>query len=45
MIRPQMKAKEHKALLEALARGDEVVQDIGCIWVADDFVTVNRRQG
>jgi preprotein translocase subunit YajC len=30
MIRPQMKrAKEHKALLEALAKGDEVVTQGG----------------
>ena len=45
MIRPQMKkAKEHKALLEALAKGDEVVTQGGIagriIKVADDFVTV-----
>ena len=32
MIRPQMKkAKEHKALLEALAKGDEVVTGGGLI--------------
>ena len=45
MIRPQMKkAKEHKALLEALAKGDEVVTQGGIAGritkVADDFVTV-----
>ena len=32
MIRPQMKkAKEHKALLEALAKGDEVVTQGGLV--------------
>ena len=45
MIRPQMKkAKEHKALLEALAKGDEVVTQGGIAGritkVSDDFVTV-----
>ena len=45
MIRPQMKkAKEHKALVEALAKGDEVITSSGIAGriakVTDDFVTV-----
>ena len=45
MIRPQQKkAKEHKALLEALAKGDEVVTASGMVGritkVSDDFVTI-----
>ncbi len=45
MIRPQMKrAKEHKALVEALSKGDEVVTQGGIagriIKVGDSFVTV-----
>ena len=45
MIRPQQKkAKEHKALLEALAKGDEVITQSGMVGritkVSDDFVTV-----
>jgi len=45
MIRPQQKkAKEHKSLLEALAKGDEVVTHSGMAGritkVGDDFVTV-----
>ncbi len=45
MIRPQQKkAKEHKALLEALAKGDEVITQSGIVGrvskVGDDFVTV-----
>ena len=45
MIRPQQKkAKEHKALLEALGKGDEVVTQSGIVGrvtkVSDDFVTV-----
>ena len=45
MIRPQMKkAKEHKALLEALAKGDEVVTQGGLVGkvtkVGDSYVTV-----
>ena len=44
MIRPQQKkAKEHKALLEALGKGDEVVTASGMVGritkVGDDFVT------
>ena len=45
MIRPQQKkAKEHKALVEALAKGDEVITQGGIAGritkVADDFVTI-----
>ena len=46
MVRPQMKkAKEHKALLEALAKGDEVVTQGGLAGritkVGDDFVSIS----
>ena len=50
MIRPQMKkAKEHKALLAALAKGDEVVTQ-GClvgkvVKVGDSYVTVEVATG
>ncbi len=45
LIRPQMKkAKEHKALLETLAKGDEVVTQGGIVGkvvkVGDSYVTV-----
>jgi preprotein translocase subunit YajC len=45
MIRPQQKkTKEHKALIEALAKGDEVMTVSGMAGriskVTDDFVTV-----
>lgn len=45
MIRPQMKkAKEHKALVAALAKGDEVVTQAGIAGriakVGDDFIAV-----
>lgn len=45
MIRPQQKkAKEHKALLQALGKGDEVVTQSGMVGritkVSEDFVTV-----
>ena len=45
MIRPQMKkAKEHKALLDALGKGDEVVTQGGLAGrltkVGDEFVTI-----
>jgi preprotein translocase subunit YajC len=45
MIRPQQKkAKEHRALLEALAKGDEVVTNSGIAGritkVGDEFLTV-----
>lgn len=50
MIRPQMKkAKEHKALLAGLAKGDEVVTGGGLlgkvIKVADSYVTVEIAAG
>jgi preprotein translocase subunit YajC len=45
MIRPQQKkAKEHKALLEALSKGDEVVTQSGMAGrvtrVGDEFISV-----
>lgn len=45
MVRPQMKkAKEHKILLEALARGDEVVTQGGLAGrvtkISDNFVSI-----
>jgi preprotein translocase subunit YajC len=45
MIRPQQKkAKEHKALLEALSKGDEVVTQTGMAGrvtrVGDEFISV-----
>ncbi|MCK6411472.1 MAG: preprotein translocase subunit YajC [Azonexus sp.] len=50
MIRPQMKkAKEHKALIEALAKGDEVVTQGGLVGkivkVGDSYVTVEIAEG
>jgi len=50
MIRPQMrKAKEHKALLAALAKGDEVVTQGGIVGkvtkVGDSYVTVEIAEG
>ena len=50
MIRPQMKkTKEHKALLEALAKGDEVVTQGGIVGkvvkVGDSYVTVEIATG
>ncbi|WP_412481012.1 preprotein translocase subunit YajC [Azonexus sp. IMCC34839] len=50
MIRPQMKkAKEHKALLEALAKGDEVVTQGGIVGkvvkINDAYVTVEIAAG
>jgi preprotein translocase subunit YajC len=46
MIRPQMKkTKEHKALIAALAKGDEVITAAGIAGritkVSDDFVSVS----
>ena len=46
MIRPQMKkAKEHKALLDALGKGDEVITQGGIAGritkVGDDFISVS----
>ena len=50
MIRPQMKkAKEHKALLAALAKGDEVVTQGGIVGkivkVGDSYATVEIAAG
>ena len=50
MIRPQMrKAKEHKALIEALAKGDEVVTQGGIVGkitkVGESYVTVEIAEG
>ena len=50
MIRPQMKkAKEHKALLAALAKGDEVVTGGGLVGkvikVGDNYVTLEIAEG
>ena len=50
MIRPQMKkAKEHKALIEALQKGDEVVTQGGMVGkitkVSDAYVTIEIAQG
>ena len=50
MIRPQMKkAKEHKALLEALAKGDEVVTQGGIVGrvvkIGEGYVTLEVATG
>jgi len=50
MIRPQMKRqKEHKAMMEALAKGDEVVTAGGIVGkvtkLADSFVHVEVASG
>jgi preprotein translocase subunit YajC len=50
MVRPQMKkAKEHKALLAALAKGDEVVTQGGILGrivkVDESYVTVEIAAG
>jgi preprotein translocase subunit YajC len=50
MVRPQMKkAKEHKALIAALAKGDEVVTGGGLIGkvikVGDNYVTLEIAEG
>lgn len=50
MIRPQMKRqKEHKSMMEALAKGDEVVTAGGMVGkitkVADAYVTVEISDG
>ncbi len=50
MIRPQMKkAKEHKALLEALAKGDEVVTQGGLVGkvtkIGENYVSVEIAAG
>ncbi|MCB4361065.1 preprotein translocase subunit YajC [Quatrionicoccus australiensis] len=49
-IRPQMKkAKEHKALIDALAKGDEVVTGGGLVGkivkVGDNYVTLEVAEG
>jgi len=49
MIRPQMKrAKEHKSMLEALSKGDEVVTSGGIVGritkVGDSYVTLEVAQ-
>ena len=50
MVRPQMKkAKEHKALIAALAKGDEVVTSGGLVGkvikVGDNYVTLEIAEG
>jgi len=50
MIRPQMKrAKEHKSLLDKLARGDEIITSGGIAGtitdIGDNFVTVEVADG
>ncbi len=50
LIRPQQKrAKEHKAMVEALAKGDEVVTNGGLLGkiskVGDSFLTVEVADG
>ena len=50
MIRPQMKkAKEHKALLAGLAKGDEVVTQGGIVGkvtkVSENYVSVEIAEG
>jgi preprotein translocase subunit YajC len=50
MIRPQMKkAKEHKALLSGLAKGDEVVTQGGIVGkvtkVGENYVSVEIAEG
>ena len=50
MVRPQMKrAKEHKAMIQALAKGDEVITQGGIAGrvtsVDEDFVRVEIAKG
>lgn len=50
LIRPQMKrAKEHKTLLSALAKGDEIVTGGGVLGriteVGDDFISLEIANG
>jgi preprotein translocase subunit YajC len=50
MIRPQMKKqKEHRAMIEALAKGDEVVTAGGLLGrvskIGDGFISVELSQG
>ena len=50
MIRPQMKrAKEHKVMLQALQKGDEVVSGGGILGrtskISDSYITLEVAQG
>ena len=46
MIRPQMKRqKEHKAMLEALAKGDEIVTAGGVVFIAASVDGIGGRVG
>ena len=50
MIRPQMKrAKEHKAMIDALQKGDEVVAGGGVVGavtkISDNYVTMRIAEG
>lgn len=50
MIRPQMKrAREHKAMIEALQKGDEVISGGGILGrvskISDNYVTLEVAQG
>ena len=50
MIRPQMKrAKEHKAMIDALQKGDEIVAAGGIVGsvtkISDNYVTVRIAEG
>jgi preprotein translocase subunit YajC len=50
MIRPQMKrAKEHKAMIEALQKGDEVVSGGGILGrvtkISEGYITLEVAQG
>lgn len=50
MVRPQMKkAKEHKALIAALAKGDEIVTSGGMVGkivkVGENYVTLEIAEG
>jgi len=50
MIRPQMKrAKEHKAMIEALQKGDEVISGGGILGrvtkISESYVTLEVAQG
>ena len=50
LIRPQQKrAKEHKKMVEALAKGDEIVTNGGLLGrisrIGDDFLTVEVAEG
>jgi preprotein translocase subunit YajC len=50
MVRPQMKkAKEHKAMIEALQKGDEVISQGGMLGrivkIGDNYVTLEIAEG